>query len=461
MRFIKLQVILLTFGLVLISLSCRKLLEPRRSEALLSSAWLFGNPEMADSAVRSIYGQLHSPVLGIGSGALTIYCGLAADELQYAVPQASDGYAFEINSVTPNNSIIAQAFWGDAYRMLYQVNASLEGLEASETMTLAQKNGLVAELLLIRAWLYMQLQHIFGPVPLITSTGYAENAEKPRTGTAQVQEQILADLEAAALRQRLVAGVAVRVDRKAIYAMLAKTHAIMGKWQQVLNDIDTLLEGNAYSLETNAADIFKLGSKEILLRWPAFEEGSNTTEGRNLLPDSTPGTLPRFVINPLLLRSFESGDRRRTDWIGEKQIGNKTYYYMRKYRQRMPGAIPHEECVVIRTAEIALLQAEALLQSGDVAAARAVLNSLRARAGLPELSDSTTEQLYARLMQERRIELMGEGGHRWQDLKRWGLLDSVLGAVKPGWKSYYRVFPVPANEILLNPNLSQNPGYSQ
>lgn len=63
-------------------------------------------------------------------------------------------------------------------------------------------------------------------------------------------------------------------------------------------------------------------------------------------------------------------------------------------------------------------------------------------------------------MNERRVELFAEGGHRFIDLKRSGRLDQVLSGLKPAWNTEDRNLPLPENELLLNPNLlPQNPGY--
>jgi hypothetical protein len=60
---------------------------------------------------------------------------------------------------------------------------------------------------------------------------------------------------------------------------------------------------------------------------------------------------------------------------------------------------------------------------------------------------------------ERYHELFSEFGHRWFDLKRFDLTNEVLSPIKPGWKPTDLLLPIPENELLINPNLIQNPGY--
>jgi hypothetical protein len=62
--------------------------------------------------------------------------------------------------------------------------------------------------------------------------------------------------------------------------------------------------------------------------------------------------------------------------------------------------------------------------------------------------------------QERKVELFGEWGHRWFDLKRTGRADAVIGGQKPTtWQSTDVLYPIPQTQRLANPNLTQNPGY--
>jgi hypothetical protein len=64
------------------------------------------------------------------------------------------------------------------------------------------------------------------------------------------------------------------------------------------------------------------------------------------------------------------------------------------------------------------------------------------------------------LMQERKWELQVEQDFRWTDLKRWGKLGEIVGALKPNdWKPTAAVLPLPQAELNNNPKLTQNPGY--
>ncbi|RYG54138.1 MAG: RagB/SusD family nutrient uptake outer membrane protein, partial [Chitinophagaceae bacterium] len=91
------------------------------------------------------------------------------------------------------------------------------------------------------------------------------------------------------------------------------------------------------------------------------------------------------------------------------------------------------------------------------------LDIIRARAGLTKIAstnpNTSQSDLLDAILKERRSELFTEWGHRWMDLRRFGKLDAVMSAIKPGWKPAAQLLPIPYSEILVNQNLKQNPGY--
>ncbi|MNR31887.1 SusD family protein [compost metagenome] len=107
-----------------------------------------------------------------------------------------------------------------------------------------------------------------------------------------------------------------------------------------------------------------------------------------------------------------------------------------------------------------MIRAEARAHLGNVSGAQTDLNKIRRRAGLSDTPADTQSELLAAILKERQVELFTELGHRWFDLKRFGLANEVLGAHKTAWNSTDILWPLPQSELLLNENLlPQNPGY--
>lgn len=150
---------------------------------------------------------------------------------------------------------------------------------------------------------------------------------------------------------------------------------------------------------------------------------------------------------------------------------------------------------IIRYADVLLMQAEAEVELGNLEAARALVNQVRARAAnsdhwvmeydgsapaanyvISEYTAAWTDANTARaaVRMERKLELSGEG-HRFFDLVRWGIAASALndylayesqylvtkfgGASFTSGKNEY--YPIPQSQIDIQGSdvLSQNPGY--
>jgi hypothetical protein len=125
----------------------------------------------------------------------------------------------------------------------------------------------------------------------------------------------------------------------------------------------------------------------------------------------------------------------------------------------------------LRYADILLLKAEALIMQDNLSDAANVINKVRNRVGLQNLTSDVTaskESMIDALLKERRLELAFEG-QRWFDLCRLGKVETVMNAVykkDSGRKSQVNQFdansylmPIPQNAIDQNANLVQNTGY--
>ena len=146
---------------------------------------------------------------------------------------------------------------------------------------------------------------------------------------------------------------------------------------------------------------------------------------------------------------------------------------------------------VVRLADLYLLYAEALNESGQTTEAYPWIDLIRERAGLNGVVESwaaasrnpdkptTQDGLRDIIQDERMIELVFEGQRFW-DLRRWKRAAEFLNSDIRGWNSegentedYYKVisvgsyrflnrdylWPIAENDIITNSNLVQNPGW--
>ncbi|MFV0590665.1 MAG: RagB/SusD family nutrient uptake outer membrane protein [Draconibacterium sp.] len=110
---------------------------------------------------------------------------------------------------------------------------------------------------------------------------------------------------------------------------------------------------------------------------------------------------------------------------------------------------------VSRLTEMFLAAATATLEMGDLTAATGYLDQLRVRAGLPPLLGgiTTKEELREEIYQQWRSEFTLEG-NTFRVMKFFDKAISELGL-----DPMKLVLPIPLQEIINNPNITQNPGY--
>ena len=139
-----------------------------------------------------------------------------------------------------------------------------------------------------------------------------------------------------------------------------------------------------------------------------------------------------------------------------------------------------------RYAEVLLNYAEALneWQGPDYTdatctlSARQALNQVRQAAGMPNVRGAGDQNSFRTAVRhERRVELAFED-HRFWDIRRWkigNVVEQIYGVHirKNGanfeytrqlvqnriWDDKMYLYPIPQNEIYVNPNLTQNPGW--
>ncbi|RAJ01587.1 putative outer membrane starch-binding protein [Chitinophaga skermanii] len=108
--------------------------------------------------------------------------------------------------------------------------------------------------------------------------------------------------------------------------------------------------------------------------------------------------------------------------------------------------------VFFRYADVLLMKAEAQLRSGATGALT-IVNDLRTKRKATALGAVTLDDI----LKERGREFYWEGWRR-QDLIRFGKFTAIWD-LKPTDDPKYILFPIPNNDLAVNPNLKQNDGY--
>lgn len=134
--------------------------------------------------------------------------------------------------------------------------------------------------------------------------------------------------------------------------------------------------------------------------------------------------------------------------------GIRVIKYVPDFAQGIDGNAENEY-VIFRLADVMLMKAEAQLRLGQTAAALSIVNTLRAKRGASTLTTLTLQSL----LDERGREMYWEGWRR-NDLVRFGKFLDGVGPTRPNKSGNERlIFPIPNQQLAVNPNLTQNPGY--
>ena len=367
---------------------------------------------------------------------------------------------FYTNALNATNSTVLE-MWNVTYNQIYAANAVMEGVTASSALSTTQKNQLVGEALFVRALLHSYLTGLFGSCPYITTTDYELNSIVSRHPQAQVYAHCITDL----LQAEILLGNAyvgtnrVRPNVFAVKALLARIYLYNNQWAEASNAASAVLNENGiYVWEPDLNKVFLKGCKTTIWQFAPATIFPNSQEGPTFIFNAGPP--PVTSIATTLYDAFESDDQRKAQWTRTITSGSNTWHHAYKYKQGTGVTASTEYSVIIRLAEQYLIRAEARVRQGDLINAKEDLNFIRNNAGLGNTSANTSAEILDAILQERRVELFTEVGHRFFDLQRSGKLNTMLTPVKLGWNSTDSLWPVPQAELLLNPNLlPQNEGY--
>jgi hypothetical protein len=449
------------FGLLIIAFftcNCESFVEVELPDSQITEDIVFNDIGTAEAAMANIYSKLVNDALVCGnSRGISILMGSYADELQTYNSGLFEFLFYQNNLIATNTNV--SGIWNTSYNLIYATNAIVEGLKNSSISEI-DKNRLTGEALFLRAYIHFYLQNLFGEIPYVTTTNYEVNANIEKLGAAELYPLIITDLEEAKIHS--YSGSVIipnhRVGSNAIRSFLARVFLYDKQWEKAEIEANSVIQSGAYHWVDSLEEVFLKNSTGTIWQIKPTNEGVATQEAQNFV--FSMGPPPSRAMNLSLIDAFELGDLRKEKWVGSVTADDTTWYYPYKYKQNSNEATSSEYSIMIRLEELYLIRAEARLKQGNIDGAKADINKIRNRAGLPDVISDIEEELLDAILQERRIELFSELGHRFFDLKRTDKINAVLSPIKQGWNATDVLLPIPESELLLNPNLlPQNPGY--
>lgn len=426
---------------------------------------------------------------------------------------------FMEGTMTTDNGPTANV-WNDSYRGIARANLVIENLEEISDDLFAEgaKDDILGQALFLRALFYFNIAIYFEDAPLITRFQELEEAFVPKNSFEEIMAQVKEDLQAASsiLPDSRPANRFGYATRGAALGLFARVQ-LYDKVYTGENGVLALTEqamGLGYSLHPNYAQLFSEEgelSPEIVFS-VRYLRDANTSNGETFSatflgsPKVDQRPMPNLVndyyasdglpisesplydsANPGENRDpranatiYFSGDIFLTDTEPPRVFtGNSpTGFGQRKYIRQAADAEGNQvfaegsqDFYVIRYADILLMRAEALAETGDISGAASLVNQVRARVNMPsveEVEGSVSQQEMVQIVRhERRVELALEG-LRFMDLKRWDEVQQAferaandpVGPYNPNYLGERsQVFPIPQSEIDVNPQLVQHPAW--
>jgi hypothetical protein len=411
----------------------------------------------------------------------------------------SDFLLIDEFNINPSNSAV-EAVWKRYYEGVFTCNVVTDGLTASNaTVSATVKSQAIGQAEFLRAYYYFNLTVAYGAIPLHLKVETPAEAQKPVSTQAQIYAQIEKDCQAAAAVLPVswsAPGDLGRATKGAALALLAKTYLFEQKWALAASTAQAVDALGVYSLLPVFSDNFRAATKNNAEGVFSVQHQSGLVpyQGNNMNVWFAPrsiGGYGFFYPTQSLVNNFEKSpggvDDPRLDYTVARAghpyfdsafdpTWTNTGYLSKKHCQplsEIPSNIKGDGNLnyqAIRFADVLLIEAEALNESGNSAGALIPLNRIRKRARESYLHDSTlpgygtvpagllpditiTDQSQLRdiIRVERRSELALEF-HRFFDIIRYGQAYATAAESDQPLFNFNtnKFFPIPESERETN-----------
>lgn len=391
-------------------------------------------------------------------------------------------------------------WWSTLYQGIRRAHIVLENVPDID-MDESLKARLVAEARFLRGFFYFELVKAFGDVPKVLST--EPPGSLPRSPKEEIyQEIIIPDMEHAADILPFRSGYSTsnlgRVTKGTARGMLAKVYLFRKDFETAAEYALQVINSGEYELHPDFSGVFDVnqpfGSGSLLevgavpesnyfnggnqyantwgvrgepnLGWgfgrPSYDWIESYEEDPRM--DATVLFVDETIEGITILGDDSTPDTTYSDENPDEIVEIECY----NQKTFAPGSEPRYSYgvnrMMLRYADVLLMAAEALNETGQSAEALPYLNQVRERARgdnpdvLPDITTTDQNELRDIIIEERHRELALES-HRYFDLVRTGKAPEVLGP--HGFvEGKHELLPVPQNAIDMSEGMiQQNEGY--
>lgn len=415
--------------------------------------------------------------------------------------------------ISPSQPRFGADMWTYGYRGVMYCNMAVTGIENSP-IDEKDRNSLVAEAKVLRAFYYYLLTSFFGDVPFYTDDVSDHEvldrvAKLPRMSAEATRTALIEDLESCLGALPLIRTSEAAGNR----AGAAMGHMLIAKLAMWNKDYDKALEAIAVLEQIYGDDLSVYPVSDIPFRMKntpesIFEVQHTYTAGGLIYtsnvasicmpyPRNSDNIYSNVVIeelgdaattwSPLRPNSFFYGnlmpeggeDLRRdmqiiTEWNGVKftsgdAIVTRPFMGPKFWCPDLQAAYDSNNYKVFRYADALLMMAECYFYKENYEKAVEYLDMTRTRANLSKYTFRTPARLEEEIRNERARELFGEFQRKY-DLVRWGIwyeavtdnsdyaylqLNTANSRIKP----CHRYYPIPDTEVTYSKNNLDNNEY--
>ncbi|QHT65274.1 RagB/SusD family nutrient uptake outer membrane protein [Rhodocytophaga rosea] len=402
------------------------------------------NATIEDLSKNATKSELNNLVSGTESGmrnSLNLYLddvGVLGREI-YRLSVSEPRYVLDLlganNSVLMGTNPYITIPWAARYRVVKNCNTLIRAATNSTLITDSEKKGYTGFARTVKAYqLLLNLN-------LTYSKGIRVNVENPELlgpivsyeeglkSITSLLDSAKTDLNGAAISFTL-AGFEGLNDAAGLTqfnrALAARVSLYQKNWQQALDNLNTSFFGLDKSFSVGAYHVFGTGSGDQLN--PTFIPQNQNGEVR--------------VAHPSFAADIEPGDNRinktslRTSAASLSGLtGDRDVWLYTS------GTAP---MAIIRNEELILMYAEANIQLDNLTEGVKAINIIRKGHGLGDYSGSATKPaLITEMLNQRRYSLFFEG-HRWIDMRRYDLLNTL--SIDRSGDDVWSEFPLPVTE---------------
>ena len=407
--------------------------------------------------------------------------------------------------ISPSQPRFGADMWTYGYRGVMYCNMAVTGIENSP-IDEKDRNSLVAEAKVLRAFYYYLLTSFFGDVPFYTKEVadqqvMQEIAHMGRMSAKETRDYLIDELQRYVPSMDQVRSSEVADNRMGAamgWMMIAKLAQWNHRWDDALEALGELekiygdlqqypLEDIMFRNKNTPESIFEVqrtytpGGLSVTTNVAAittpYHNGKGIYDGVEI-PEMGTGMTTWTSMRPNSyfcdgLQTKKSNDKRKTlnmawEYDGKpfSGVGTRPWLGPKFWCPGMQNTADFSNQKVFRYADAILMMAECYAETEDSDEAVRYLNMVRERAGTTAYVFKNKDALLEEIQKERGRELLGEFQRKF-DLVRWGIWYQMTyeytnyPTLKDNMLPCHEYYPIPDKEVVYSGGALDNKAYNE